>query len=420
MTRSQYFACFFFCLLLALIPIASVVAQRSAGFIPGLAGLLGCLSVAWAFQSRLVVPRHAVLGVAAVGVLTILSSLWSFDPHHIWKMPVRATLIMCSGLLLLTAAESFDLRNLKPFLWLVPASLFVAATLIVLEHYTGNPLYRALHQSVSPGEYINPSQYNRAASIIVLLLIPGLSILREYCDRRIIAGLLVIGLGPLLLITDSQSGQLALLLATIVFYAFPYTRPKAWYLFAGIVFALALAAPFLAIWIFDHFAHDINNMPVLGDGGGYAGARLEIWDYVSRYMLQRPLYGFGFEATRFVGHFDSHQIYQATTTILHPHNFMIQIWMEFGLIGALLAGGLMAGLIILMQKRLNKAEARIALPSMIACLSIASTGYGLWQAWWIGTLFTVAALCILAIRLKRYKTDPAISASNPFSKTRQS
>ncbi|MDB5490593.1 MAG: O-Antigen polymerase family protein [Micavibrio sp.] len=409
MSRSQYFASFFFCLLLALIPVAAVVAQRSAGFLPGLAGLAGCLSLLLVFHTRLTLSRHIVIGIAAFAGLALLSTLWSFDPAHVWKMPVRASLVMASGLLLIAAAQSFDVRNLKPYLWMVPASLFLAALLIVFDQKMGNPLYRALHHT-PPGEHINPSQYNRATSIIVLLLLSALSILREYCNRRVIAALLICCLAPLLLVTDSQSGQMALLLAMIVFYAFPYARPKAWYALAGIVFALAMTAPFLVIWIFDHFAAALNTMPVLGQGNGYAGARLEIWDYVSRYMLQRPLTGFGFEATRFVPHFDTAQVYQKTDFILHPHNFMIQIWMEFGVIGALLTGGLLAGLILLMQKKLTRAEARVALPSMIACLSIASTGYGLWQAWWIGTLFTVAALCVLAIRLKRDSLTPAIPA----------
>lgn len=405
LSRSRPFACFFFCLLLALIPVAAVVAQRSASFLPGLAGLTGCLGVVFLFKTRLFLPRHILIGVAGIAALALLSILWSFDPGHVWTMPLRAVAAMASGLLLVTAAESFDPCALRPFLWIVPAALFVSATLIVFDQAAGNPLYRSL-RDLAADERINPSQYNRAASIVVLMLLPSLSILRGYCSRKVIAGLLVIGLVPLLATTDSQSGQLALFLAVIAYYAFPYTRPKAWYLLAGVVFTLALAAPFLAIWAFDHFAQGLNGMPVLGNGGGYAGARLEIWDYVSRYMLQRPLYGFGFEATRHVPHFDSAQIYQKTDFILHPHNFMIQIWMEFGAVGALFAGGLMSGLILLMQRRLAEAEARIALPSLIACLSIASTGYGLWQGWWIGTLFTVASLCILAIRLQRGHTGP--------------
>ena len=405
MSRSQYFTSFFFCLLLALIPVAAVVAQRSASFIPGLAGLVGCLSIALLFKTRLTLPRHILIGVTSIATLALFSILWSFDPGHVWKMPLRAVAMMASGLLLITAAESFDLRALRPYLWIIPAALFVAAAMIVFDQTMGNPLYRSLRE-LAVDEHINRSQYNRATSIIILMLIPCLSLLRGYCSPKVTAGILVIGLLPLLILTDSQSGQLALLFAAIVYFAFPYTRPKAWYLLAGIIFVLALAAPFLSIWVFDHFAKDLNNMPVLGNGGGYAGARIEIWDYVSRYMLQSPLYGFGFEATRQVPHFDTAQIYQKTDFILHPHNFMIQIWMEFGAIGALLAGVLMSGLIILMQKRLTKAEARIALPTLVACLSIASTGYGLWQAWWIGTLFTVAALCILAIRVQRDTLNP--------------
>src|SRR5436190_23671517 len=88
----------------------------------------------------------------------------------------------------------------------------------------------------------------------------------------------------------------------------------------------------------------IDHVPWLGYGQAFANNRLEIWDFVSRYALRHPLHGFGIEATRAVEAFDSQQIYQKKATILHPHNFAIQMWIEFGLIGGLLAAAMMTQL----------------------------------------------------------------------------
>jgi O-antigen ligase len=158
-----------------------------------------------------------------------------------------------------------------------------------------------------------------------------------------------------------------------------------------------LSAPFIAIWIYNHWAGFIDTLPLLGNKG-FAAARLEIWDYVSRYALQNPWYGYGLEATRHI-QFESKEIYQKTSIILHPHNFAFQTWIEFGLIGVFTAIGLFTGLILTMQKYLTPQQAYYVLPALVVTFSVASTGYGMWQAWWIGTLFTVAAICILAARM---------------------
>lgn len=410
MTKSQYLTCFFFCLLLALIPIVSVFAQRSAGFIPGIAGIAGCLSVFFAFHMRPRVPLIALGAVLSICAVALLSSLWSVDPHKGAQMALRATGVMLSGILLMTAAQNLNMAALKKSLWLIPAALMIAAILIVVDQKGGNPIYRFTHDHLAADAHINRSEYNRASSIIFLMLLPSLAILNHYLDWKRMAGLLAVSVLPLLIITDSQSAQLALALALILWGFFPYGHKRVWQAFAGLIFVLALAAPFLSIWMYNHIAQGMEAIPLLGAGGAYSGARLEIWDYISRYALKNPLYGFGMEATRNVQGFDSAEIYQKGNVILHPHNFMLQVWIEFGVIGAVLTGGLLSGFILLMQRTLNYTEARIALPSLVACLSIASTGYGIWQAWWIGTLFTISALCILAIRLDRDKLAPTATS----------
>lgn len=63
--------------------------------------------------------------------------------------------------------------------------------------------------------------------------------------------------------------------------------------------------------------------------------RLILWDFASIKILQKPLLGYGAEAGRFI---EGGQVYVARYTQLmpsHPHNFILQVWLETGLIGAL-------------------------------------------------------------------------------------
>ncbi len=129
---------------------------------------------------------------------------------------------------------------------------------------------------------------------------------------------------------------------------------------------------------------------------------MEIWDFVARRALENPLYGFGVEATKAMKDFDTARIYHPTTQILHPHNFALQIWIEFGVIGALLASGFFTWLCVSISK-LNIAEARQCLPALMACITLAAVTYGLWQGWWLGSFILLAVFCVLSLDKKQAK-----------------
>ena len=403
MNNPQRKLCLAFTLLLAFMPLSAVVAPRGLAFLPGITGLVYLLMAFLTFREKPVIPRTALIGVAVISILCIVSSMWAIIPPDALGRALRTTAVLCSGCLLLSAAQTIRLENLKPYLWIFPASLILTATLIFIELKLDSQIFRFI-RNLPPEHDVYPAEYNRASVFVILMLFPAVSILRHYIDYRKILILLAFDLGPLLIVADSQSTQMAFLLGMITLIAFPYRHKFSWVTFCAVVFGLMLAAPFISIWVFKNMATSIEAIPLLGKTGGFAGARLEIWDYVSRYMLQNPLYGFGLEATRHINNFDSKQIYQEGTSILHPHNFVLQIWIEFGLVGIVTLGGLLTALILRMQKYLTPQQARFTLPTLIAIMSVGSTGYGMWQGWWIGTLFVAIATCILAVRMDNENT----------------
>ncbi|TDG27061.1 hypothetical protein E2C05_24260 [Paracraurococcus ruber] len=142
-----------------------------------------------------------------------------------------------------------------------------------------------------------------------------------------------------------------------------------------------------------------------------AAHRLMIWDFVIGRVAEKPLLGWGMEASRSVpGHRDRASpellarfnladparaawIPTAEMLPLHPHNGALQLWLELGLPGALL-GGLLAWL-------LGWAAARSARPAvataMLAAGSVtAMLSFGAWQEWWVGAeLMALAAAALL-------------------------
>ena len=84
--------------------------------------------------------------------------------------------------------------------------------------------------------------------------------------------------------------------------------------------------------------------------------------------------------------------------MLHPHNFAIQIWAEFGLFGILIAMAMMNTLLSTIQNKFTVKQQKILLPTLIATMMPAAAAYGLWQGWWIAIMFHVAAMALIAAK----------------------
>lgn len=193
----------------------------------------------------------------------------------------------------------------------------------------------------------------------------------------------------MLALTQSQSGQLSFLIGGLTLLLFPHKMKASYVILAlGIILAMFLT-PYIVTMLYDALIDDAQTIPWLKDA--YAGNRLEIWEFVMRYALDSPLYGYGMEATRYITDFQHKHIYHPGTSVLHPHNFSIQIWMEFGIIGLIAASGFFIFIVRAIQN-LDLCERKAIMAVFIATLSVASIGYGLWQSWWLGEFIFLAAI----------------------------
>lgn len=390
----RYYSLFAVCL--ALVPLLTISFPRAIAYIPALAGVAGFAAYYFVFRARPVLSRPAVLISGVIVALMILSSLWAIDPEQSLERALKTSPLLIAGALLISCIMMMRLEGLRPYLRFLPWALLITALAVAIELGLNFPLYRMIR-----GEFdieLSRSVFNRATVTVILLLIPTLAIMGHYYSRKVCALASALTIMPLLLLGESQSAQLALIVGGVVYFLFPCRWKLIWPVTAVLIYVFMLALPFIFIWAFNQWAADVQTMPVLGRGGGNAGARMEIWDYVSRYALQNPLYGYGVEATKQVPHFDTQQLYQKGDTILHPHNYALQIWMEFGVIGITLCGAMMGWMLMQMGK-LAVPQARVAVSTLSAVLVVASTGYGLWQGWWLGLLFTVCAYTLIVIRL---------------------
>ncbi|MEO5372672.1 MAG: O-antigen ligase family protein [Alphaproteobacteria bacterium] len=139
--------------------------------------------------------------------------------------------------------------------------------------------------------------------------------------------------------------------------------------------------------------------------------RLVIWRFVAGHIAEQPLAGHGLDASRSMpGGSDKvavdieipgrgRLIALEEMLPLHPHNSLLQIWLELGAPGAALA----LALVVLILRRLPTAlpgreERAAALALIVVTLLIASSSYGVFQSWWLGAVWMAAAFTVGAAR----------------------
>jgi len=128
--------------------------------------------------------------------------------------------------------------------------------------------------------------------------------------------------------------------------------------------------------------------------------RIHIWQFCITKLDEKPLQGWGIKASDSIpGAHDrtalSHRLVQLP---LHPHNNVLQAWLELGLIGLALC----LAMIALMIKRIHELAQPAAIKAatyatLIAALTGGFAGYGLWQSWWVNGLILIAMLVIALV-----------------------
>jgi O-antigen ligase len=84
---------------------------------------------------------------------------------------------------------------------------------------------------------------------------------------------------------------------------------------------------------------------------------------------------------------------------LHPHNAILQVWLELGVVGAGLLALFLVKILILVQKvTRNHWEAAVCYGVFTSGLTISSLSYGIWQSWWLGSLFLAGAFMAVTIQ----------------------
>ena len=133
--------------------------------------------------------------------------------------------------------------------------------------------------------------------------------------------------------------------------------------------------------------------------------RFLIWDFVAKEVKKNIILGKGIGTSRLIGQNHILIVPQAEPDIrgaipLHPHNNVLQIWLELGAIGAILYTVLWI-FILKFGNSLRKKSFILgtgACTTIISLFIVSNLSFGLFQAWWMATMGLVILSIILTCK----------------------
>ena len=362
---------------------------------------------------------RALVAFAPLLVWMLASAAWSLDSAASVEVTLRVAVLFLSGTLLITSFALLPLEQLRRPLMAVALGFSAAAMVVVVDLGMGGHLARFLHAPRLNG--VDPALgYGRAATLHATLLAPVLVGLVRLGFSRLAVGFGLLAAAAILE-TSSLSAKTALaasLLVLVAVWLLPRLRWIEFGVFGFAVVALPLMFPLPLgaeprCWLADHKPS--------------AAHRLEIWSFVAEHIRQRPIVGWGLDAARrlpggtaqvIIHHCDEADrpdgiALSSEALPLHPHNAVLQVWLELGGVGVALGfGPLILAIWHAFRSpawRTRSVQAMIA-ATVAAAVSVGLISFGIWQEWFLSGLFIAAAFVVLSARQSTAAVHGTISS----------
>lgn len=388
---------------LCLFPIAGALAPRSLGLLPVIYGIIGYIACRISMGYFAAPPRKIVIAIGVLLGLMALSTLWAYDAEEALDRTIKIATLMIGGILMISIVNDRNLNLTKPFTTFFPYAVAIAGIIIMINLYGNSIIHDALRSGDAPtNRSVNLSHLNRSVVAYTFFSIAALGLLlKDQTHLALkIAKTTVLLLITLLILykTHSQSAQIGFATACIAAVILPYRIRATWIILSAIIAVAMLSAPWTVQWAFHTMAETLHSAAWIKDG--YAGDRLEIWNFISQRALQQPWIGFGVEATRAIDDFQSDMMYFKNTSVLHPHNFVMQIWIELGVLGVAIMAAIQAVILRHIWTQYTVSDRRIIMPLYCVVLIVSATGYGFWQSWLQGLYISLMTIAIVIAAAK--------------------
>jgi O-Antigen ligase len=372
--------------------------------------VLACVAFILPRRGRLPIVAASLRAFACFGPLLawmLASAAWSLNREASLVLMLRLAGVFAAGTVLVASVGRLPLESLRRPLVASALGFSAAAVVVVVDLELGGHLARFLHAPRLDG-YDPSIAYERGATLHAISLLP-ISVGLLQMGRPFLAACCALFGAAAILATSSLSAKLALTAGLAAFAAVAIVPRLRWAGLATLVVA-ALALPLAFPLTLDAAATCwlANDKPS-------ALHRLDIWSFVTAHITERPIVGWGLDASRRLPGGTAPVVIHRCDAAdrpdgvalssqilpLHPHDAILQVWLELGGIGAALG---FAPLAFFIRRAFRnpawqgrRVQAMIA-GTIAAATSVGLVSFGIWQEWFLSGLFVAAAFVVVAAR----------------------
>jgi len=353
-------------------------------------------------------PKPLTISIFAIPLWALLSSAWTNFPFNSFTTSLKVFALVILGYYWcrFTSNLSLDLR--KSLIRALIGGLFIGVLFLLIETWLGNP-WQTFWQKTSAKAFTQGSLMItlttwpailwvirrpvslvlRALMVICLFSLIGWTLAQIDCDTSFIG--LIMGIGAFLGIISFQS---------ITSWSMRIITP-----------ILITVFPLISFLFFKPEYIPEYNMYI--HSPSYID-RLYIWNDVATSIFENPWKGLGIDGTRY--HEKAHLIRnwsyldskghvqknQSARFGIHPHNVILQLWLELGFVGYIL-GIFLAQQILrnIFQAHLSLSERGIAAGLFTSTFIVVWVNVGFWQNWWISGLWVIVGLTLAMCKNKK-------------------
>lgn len=359
----------------AFAPNAFAVLAAALG-LAGLAVLVG----RGGWRSVMAAPGLPVL--AALVLLMMASSLWALDRAGVWRTLAGLLPPLLAAPFALGALRLLDDRDRRRLGRALAGGFWVALVLVGLTAVTKGFPGEAVRMWAGgrAGDW-DPTSISRGLVVLTLFVWP-VAALAWQGRKPWLAVTAVAATAAVLVVGHTLSARMAFVmaLAAAAIVAIGGRR------MIGVIGAALAALVVLMPAVLPIIASPADHQDFLRRNSTSALHRLYIWDFTVGKVAERPLLGFGLDGARNLPGGDAPTPVGGHMLSMHPHNGSLQVRVELGLGGALLAALLLLSVARHAWRRGHASLAGLLMGAFV----VAHLSFGIWQAWWVGLLALAA------------------------------
>lgn len=361
-----------------------------------------------------------VLALFAYGAV---SALWAIRPDETVDLLYRMVLIFIGAVALFEFSKDLEKKEKCNIAMALFAGFVLALIAANIEIFSGGVITK-FFRGFQNGEHVYElTDLNRGSAYLSLLFWP---VAASFLVRgRALAAIAILAVTVITILRlESQSASIAVILGVAAFL-FVYMLGKKGITAIMVFTVLAVGGVTTTAKLMDP-AKMFKVIPQVPDSA--SEIRLYIWHYAAKRASEKPILGWGFNASRSIPVPLSDYVLNGRHPLpLHPHNNVMQMWLELGVFGIVIFTMFLLAIMQYIKSRIQEeshCEAHPALQSsdekkcrITACIkgcrnnlhaallmgfvanyfAIGETGFGIWQNWWVasGIIATGFLLAIL-------------------------